>query len=227
MNSLKVIRSMLLNGLILFTVLPVRAGIPVIDTSNLAQAIQQVAAWNQQYNQMILQLNQLTSMKEKLDGARSLGTVLNNPSINSQLPLEMQNTAAMMANPSALSSSAASLSSVMSTFGIAPGAAATTGQGNADLLLKMQAILTAAQVRQTQIGQLATRVDTTADAKESLDLINRNSLENATLNNQVMQTMATIEAGRQQERLRQIASDQVFMAGVKAGGAAPIMNLPY
>lgn len=227
MNLLKILRSLFFSGLILFAVLPVRAGIPVIDTSNLAQAIQQVAAWNQQYNQMILQLNQLTSMTEKLDGARSLGTVLNNPSINSQLPLEMQTTAAMMANPAALSSSAASLSSIMSTFGIVPGAAATTGQGNADILLKMQAILTAAQARQMQIGQLANRVDTTADAKESLDLINRNSLENATLNNQVMQTIATIEAGKQQERLRQIASDQAFMSDIKAGGAAPIINYSY
>lgn len=227
MRFLQYSRAVVLSVFVLFAALPARAGIPVIDATNLAQAIQQVAAWIQQYNQMTAQFNQLTSMTNKLDGIRSLGTVLNNPLINSQLPPEMQNTAAMLANPAAFSSTAASLSSIMSTFGIAPGAASTVGQGNADLLLKMQAILTAAQDRQVQIGQLATRVDTTADAKESLDLINRNSLENATLNNQVMQTMATIEAGRQQERLRQLASDQTFMSGTKTGGAAPLRTFSY
>lgn len=226
MRFLQFSRAMLVSVFVLFAALPARAGIPVIDSTNLAQAIQQVAAWIQQYNQMNAQFNQLTSMTNKLDGIRSLGTVLNNPLINSHLPPEMQNTAAMLANPAAFSSTAASLSSIMSNFGIAPGASASI-QGNADLLLKMQAILTAAQDRQVQIGQLATRVDSTADAKESLDLINRNSLENATLNNQVMQTMATIEAGRQQERLRQIASDQTFMSGTKTGGAAPLRTFSY
>jgi type IV secretion system protein VirB5 len=60
------------------------AGIPVIDVSNLAQSIQQVIAWGQQYTQMAQQITtmrdqytQLTNTYNAMTGNRGLGTLLN------------------------------------------------------------------------------------------------------------------------------------------------------
>lgn len=48
---------------------PSRAGIPVIDFANLAQAIQQVISWAQQYQQMAQQINQLRQTYAQLQQA--------------------------------------------------------------------------------------------------------------------------------------------------------------
>jgi type IV secretion system protein VirB5 len=48
---------------------PARAGIPVIDFANLAQAIQQVIAWAQQYQQMAQQISQLRQTYVQLQQA--------------------------------------------------------------------------------------------------------------------------------------------------------------
>lgn len=60
------------------------AGIPVIDAANLAQSIQQVIAWGQQYTQMVDSINQLRAQYTQLQttynsmtGNRGLGTLLN------------------------------------------------------------------------------------------------------------------------------------------------------
>ena len=45
---------------------PARAGIPVIDVANLAQAIQEVIAWGQQYGQMVQQYEKLVQTYTQL-----------------------------------------------------------------------------------------------------------------------------------------------------------------
>lgn len=62
------------------------AGIPVIDAANLANSIQQVIAWGQQYTQMVDSINQLRAQYTQLQttynsmtGNRGLGTLLNSP----------------------------------------------------------------------------------------------------------------------------------------------------
>lgn len=206
--------------------IPARAGIPVIDVAAVAQAIMQVQSWAQQYQQMVSQYTQLTTMTGKLDGARMLGTTLNNPSISAALPAEMQNTAAMLANASVISTSPAALNSILNSFGVTGTGYVANGQGVADTLSKMQSILTAAQQRQVQIGNLASRVDSSVDAKDSMDLMNRNALENATINNQMMQTMATIEAAKQAETLRIYARNQAHANARLAGASAPSITYP-
>lgn len=60
------------------------AGVPVIDVANLAQAVQQVLAWAQQYTQMVdsirearNQVTQLQTTYNSTTGSRGLGTILN------------------------------------------------------------------------------------------------------------------------------------------------------
>ena len=68
------------------TFAPAEAGIPVIDVANLAQSVQQVIAWGQQYGQMTESINQLRNQYAQLantyaalTGNRGLGTLLNTP----------------------------------------------------------------------------------------------------------------------------------------------------
>lgn len=60
------------------TAAPVQAqGIPVIDVTAIMQAIEQVRAWEQQYQQMQQQLLQQQQMLQNTTGTRNLGTVAN------------------------------------------------------------------------------------------------------------------------------------------------------
>ena len=220
-----------ISTVLLLAALPARAGIPVIDAANLAQQIQQVIAWAQQYQQMVSQftklqqqLQQMQTMTSKLDGGRGLGSILQNPAIVNALPPEMRDAAQLLANPSGLSTNLAAINNVLASFGITQTGIVSAAQGNADALSKAQAILTAAQQRQTQLQALGLRVDGAADAKESLDLLNRNTLESASIQNQVMQTMAAIEAAKQQQELARQAESQRLSEQIARGGTAPLLR---
>ena len=52
------------------------AGIPVIDAANLAQAVQEVLAWAQQYQQMVQQLQQQRQQISAITGGRGMENVL-------------------------------------------------------------------------------------------------------------------------------------------------------
>jgi type IV secretion system protein VirB5 len=66
------------------------AQIPVIDSSNLAQAISQVQAWGQQYQQMIQQFQQLQQTYQSIQGVRGMGSLVNNPAQRNYLPANYQ-----------------------------------------------------------------------------------------------------------------------------------------
>jgi type IV secretion system protein VirB5 len=214
--------------------MPVRAGIPVFDAAALTQQLQQLVSWGQQFQQMGDQFNklqeqfqQMQTMTNKLDGARSLGSILNDPSINAVLPPEMRNAAQLLLNPSALGTSPANIDAILASFGVSNTVNATAGKQNADILGKAQSILTSTQQRQTQLQNLASRVDSSADAKESIDLLNRNVLEIAHITNQQIQTQASLEAARQATELANIARNQRHSRAMSEGAAQPIRNLTY
>jgi type IV secretion system protein VirB5 len=231
MSIRKFISSAAVSVLMLFAVLPARAGIPagipVLDGANLAQAIQAVLAWGQQARQMVDQYTQLQAMTGKLDGARSLGTILNNPNIQTALPPEMRDSTYLLLNPSTPATSAANLNQILTSFGVNTTVNPNAGQAAADTLGRAQQILASTQTRQTQLQALASRVDSTADAKDSLDMMNRNALEAASINNQMTQTMASLEAARQAAELKRLAENQAYFAGMRAGAAQPLRTFTY
>jgi type IV secretion system protein VirB5 len=55
---------------------PARAGMPVIDVANLAQAIQQVLSWGQQLQAMAAHLRQLQQTYQSLTGPRGMQNLL-------------------------------------------------------------------------------------------------------------------------------------------------------
>ncbi|ADU13896.1 type IV secretion system protein [Asticcacaulis excentricus] len=69
---------------------------PVIDASNLAQAVKQVSAWQKQYTQMTEQILHLKASYEKtkaeleaLTGSRGLGAIMDNPRVRDVLPSDL------------------------------------------------------------------------------------------------------------------------------------------
>jgi type IV secretion system protein VirB5 len=208
--------------------MPAHAGIPVFDAGNFTDVVanimrwlQQVQDWQQQLNQMQAQLTQAQTMTAKLDGARSLGSILNNPAIQSALPPELQNAASILMNPTGLTSSSAAISNLLSSYGITvPATGIAKGSQLADILLKNQSLLQSAQQRETQLTQLASRVDTAADAKESSDLVARNTIENGRIMNSLVQALAMQEVSRQQVELQVIAKGQATQAARAAALAA-------
>lgn len=234
MSIHKFISSAAVGMFMLCSALPARAGIPVIDVANLAQAIQEVIAWGQQASQMIDQYNklqqqysQLQTMTGKLDGMRSLGTIFNDPTIVSTLPTDMRNSTQLLLNPAGNVTSAANLAHILASFGVNTTGNPVSASAAADALGRAQQILASAQIRNAQLQQLATRVDTTIDAKDSMDMVNRNVLESANINNQMMQTMASLEAARQAAELKRLADNQAYFDRVKAAGALPAHNYTY
>ena len=234
MNIRKYFSAAALAFSVMFAAMPARAGIPVIDAGAIAHALTQVQAWGQQFQQMTDQFNklqqqfqQMQTMTNKLDGARSLGSILNDPAIKAALPPEMRDAAQLLLNPAALGTSQASINGILASFGVSTAVDANAGKQLADVLGKAQAILTSAQQRQTQLQNLAARVDTSADAKESLDLLNRNTLEVASITNQSIQTQASLEAARQATELANIARNQQISGAMASGAAKPLRTLTY
>lgn len=234
MNFRKLFSSTVVSVLMLFAALPARAGIPVIDAANLVNSLQQVLAWTQQAQDMVNQLNQLQqqfqqmqAMTTKLDGIRSLGTILNDPAIRAALPPEMRDSTQLLLNPAALATSQAHLNQILTSFGVNTTGNPNTGQAAADTLGRVQQILASTQTRSTQLAQLARRVDGTVDAKDSLDMVNRNVLEAASINNQMMQTMAALEAARQAAELKRLADNQRYFRNLNSGAGLPLKTYSY
>lgn len=65
---------------------------PVFDAATFAQAVKQVQAWKQQYDQMTVQIKQLQDQHAALTGSRGLGNIINNPQLRSIVPADAAQT---------------------------------------------------------------------------------------------------------------------------------------
>jgi len=223
--------SCLISASALLAPLTASAGIPVIDATSVAQQIQQVVAWGQQAQQMMQQItqlqNQLTQLQtitNKLDGARSLGTILQDPSIRSALPSEFTDSSQLLLNPSGRSASTQQLDSVLSSFGIDTTQNPNLARANADGFVRAQQVLTSTQARQNQTQQLAARVDNSADSKSSIDLLNRNTLELADIVNTQTQAQARYEAARHAQEMEDKARTEQRKRAMAAGLRQPVQQ---
>ena len=209
-----------------FGVQPARAGIPVIDVASLVQAILETLAWIQQAQDMIQQIeNQAEQIQgigrtvESLGNARNLGSILNDPNIQALMPDEIRNANQLLLNATAHSPDRlAAIEGALSAYGVQTsinGMDVRNVRGSADALGKMQKVLQSAQARNQQVTSLASRVDTSADAKDSMDMVNRNVIEQTRATGDLTQTIATIEATKQAETLQAIAASQQRLASFR------------
>lgn len=195
---------------------PAHAGIPVFDGANLANAIQQLMSWSDQYTQMTDQFNKLQdqlneakAIKGKLEGIKSLGSILNDPDIKALLPEEMKDAAKLLSSGTHTAARVTALKGILDTYGVKTtidGRDVLNGFDAADRLEKLKAMVESSNKRVAQINQLGVKLDSSADAKESMDLVGRNALEIAQAQTQATAQMASIEAAKAQEELRRRAA---------------------
>lgn len=207
MRLFKLFRAVTLSVVVAASAPAFAQGIPVFDASNFANMLTTISSWGTQYSQMVSQITEMQNnvarvqtLTTKFDGGRGLGAILNDSFVRSVMPPEIQNANLILTN--ALSSAqVAGINSVMSAYGI-PSSFPNLGRAEATQITNMQPVLAAAKQRETNIASLLAQVNTAPDAKSSMDLVSRNVLELASINNQLMQTMAMSEAGRNAANLR-------------------------
>ena len=203
---------------------PARAGIPVIDVANLAQAIQEVIAWGQQYAQMAQQYTQLVQTYNQLQqsyaaitGGRGMEALA--PMTNlarNYLPPDYAELANVMNNTSTTYSGLASQvqgiitsKSVLSAGQVAslsPQAQQLVDSGRKAGAL-LQTIATGAQQSQSNrfatLDALRAQIGAAADDKAIQDLQGRIATEQMMLTIEQSKNQALYEQVRAQEMQRQ------------------------
>lgn len=196
----------------------VAQGIPVIDTANLAQTIQQVANDITSIQNQVQQITQLQAQINSLNGMRGLGTILNNPLLKNYVPPEAYNVvnAVNVSGYSGLSATAKALRDVGMVYNCADrtgdarlACQSTLAQPYQHKGLLQDAMRSAAG-RLNQIQALMGQIDATTDQKSVQEIQARIGAENALLAHelsqlQMLQGLADSEEriARSRERERQ------------------------
>lgn len=213
------------------------AGIPVIDASNLAQQIQQVASWVQQYQQMTQQIAQLQQQIESVTGSRGFSAVLNSPAFQQarrMLPQDAQ-TLLNLANGGSygnLSSSINSIKQATSTLSAANfsdqlGAdrwMADLNRAASNKALSQQAY-DSAQQRLSNLEDLMQQISTTQDPKAIGELQARINVEQGLIQNEQakINAMAMLVNAERQISEMQARDVSVRMAGTNR--PIPVVNV--
>ena len=190
------------------------AGIPVLDVANLAQAVQQVLSWKQQYDQMVQQYQQMQSQYNSLTGSRNLGDILNNPLLQGVVPADVATVfnGLNQGGYSGLTSAAQGIRNAAMKYNcenmtgdtqIACQAALNT---NAQAQAYQQSALQLITQRVSQIQSLQSQINTTQDPKAIAELQARITAENTQVSNDANR-IAVMQALAQSQRL---AADQAL-----------------
>lgn len=213
-----------------------QAGIPVIDGANLAQAMQQVMAWAEQYKQMAEQIDQYAKQIEQarktydsISGIRNMGDLANtltDQGLRQYLPQEYQ---ALLSNgvgqwreirdanrrfDLAMSNLSRSNSASQAFHQMANMAAINRAASE-------QAYNRASQ-RFTVIQQLMNKVNQAPDQKDILDLQGRIQAEHAMLQNegnklQALTQLAMAQKDMQAQQNAEISMEFTRKKGLPAG----------
>jgi type IV secretion system protein VirB5 len=205
-----------------------RAGIPVIDVANLAQAIQQVLSWAQQYQQMTTQLQQQVQQIQAITGGRGMEALM--PMTNAARNYLPPDYAQLMQAVNGASATYAGLSGQVQAI-TAANAVLTNGQlgtmtpqmrqvvedGRKSAAM-LSAMTQSAQQNSSQrfaaLQQLITQIGAATDDKAIQDLQGRIVAEQAMLTNEQNKLQALYETARAQElaqrqRARENAIQQI------------------
>jgi type IV secretion system protein VirB5 len=169
----------------------------VYDPSNYLQAVKQVQAWEQQYQQMTQSLakaeatyQQVKSQVDAVTGVRGFGDLLNNPLLRNIIPTDLATTLSGLNATGTLSGKALSIrqgSEIYSCGDISNAAAKTTCQAilaqNAQAQAFQQDTMALLNQRSTQIDALRAEINTTQDPKAIAELQARLAAEEAQVAN--------------------------------------------
>jgi type IV secretion system protein VirB5 len=193
-------------------------GIPVIDSANLLQAVQQVTHDIAQIDNQVRQIVQLQQQLHSINGLRHLGQVLNNPLLRNYVPAEAHRLvdAVHTLGYRGLGPTARALRDAAMVYNCTDLAGAARVQCQSALAQPwqykglLQDAMQAAAGRLAQINGLMDEINATADQKAVQEIQARIGAENALLAHemsqlQMLQAMADSDEriARVQERERQ------------------------
>lgn len=214
-----------------------QAGIPVIDAANLANSLQQVIAWGEQYTQMaqqyqqlVQQYNQAVTTYNSMSGIRGMADLVNNVTLRRYLPNEWSQVMNLLDSPGGYTNLQSSINSIKGAVQIVaiedthldPNSAAgrafvgRQNQAATNRALTEEGFKQASD-RITAIQELIDKVNGVPDQKDVQDLQARIQAEQAMVQNETVKL--TLMAQLQQAQ-RDIAAQQAREIGMKSTKSA-------
>ncbi|MBT0571881.1 hypothetical protein KIK84_16320, partial [Curvibacter sp. CHRR-16] len=200
-------KSIVLSTIAFFSVCAQAQGIPVIDASNLAQALEQVSAWQKQYQQMTQQIEQLTKQVDALTSSHSYNQLANNSLIKQYLPKEFSDVNTLLKGGS-LSTNQSDIASIRSAYGVDVTSNPNAMQNEANALANAVGKQKSLDAQASSIETLQNQIPALEDLKASSDLVNRNLNEVQTLLIQMLKRQDMAEATAAADKLREAAEKQ-------------------
>lgn len=200
-----------------------QAGIPVIDSTNLAQQIQQVAAWGQQFQQMQQQYQQLETTFNSLNGIRGMANLVNNPALRKYLPADYQSILNNGYGNWASIRSAAKLMGIENTSLNPNSDAAKAFESNANQVAINRAMAEAGYAQASQrfdsIQVLLDKLNQTPDAKDVAELQARIQAEQVMMQNEQTKLMMLSQLAHAQNEMSQQRAKEISLKALH--GEAP------
>lgn len=173
--------------------LPAQAGIPVIDVSNLAQAILQVTNTITMITNQVSQIQNQVTQIQAITGSRGLGTVLNNPNLQNYIPTDaMASYGAVDGGYGALSATGKTLRDAQMIYNCVDkpaGSARTICQATFARPYQQKAYMqqgfNTSNQRMTQIQGLMSQINSTQDEKAIAEVQGRIGAETAMVLNEM------------------------------------------
>lgn len=207
-------------------------GIPVIDAANLAQALQQVAAWQQQLQAMSQQYQQQVAQFKALTGARGYGEILNNPLLQKYLPLNWQQvySGVRTGNMSEVASAARQQQMIYDCL-------SQTGQSQQLCRAQLAAPYQVRDIFQKaydtavaqfdRIQQLQSQINTTEDPKGVAELQARIGTEQTVLQNAMLQAQLGQQLAEGENKLILQQRAEIAQKAYSSGGALDTQPVSY
>jgi len=168
-----------------------QAQFAVIDFANLTQALIQVNAWKQQYEQMANQYSQLRKQYDAITGSRNLGDIANNPALQALVPsdvaglyAEIQSSGARAMTPAAKAlRDRSKIYDCENRLGTDKVSCQALLGNNAQLQSIAQSALSLVEQRGGQIRSLQQQINATSDVKAIGELQARLQVESTQVGN--------------------------------------------
>lgn len=188
------------------------AGIPVFDGANLAQAVQQIVSWGDQYGQMMDQINQAKAEYDSITGIRGFGDAVNNPYLKDIIPSQVGDIYknVQQGGVNGLTGAAKNIRDAAMIYDCSSksGQDYKTCQASLNSNAQTQALnqnaLDVADLRAEQIDNLRKQINTTQDSKAIAELQARLQAENTQVANDANRiALMQAEAKTQYDAVRQ------------------------
>jgi type IV secretion system protein VirB5 len=228
-------------ALIFFGAGQAKAGIPVIDAANLANSVQQVLAWGQQYTQMaqqysqlVQQYNQTVTTFNSMNGVRGMASLVNNPALRRYLPNEWNQAMNLLSTPGGYTNLQTSINGIrnaarivdVNSTGLDPNSdvgRAFQGQQNQAAMNRAlsEEGFKQASDRITAIQTLIDSVNGVPDAKDVADLQARIQSEQAMVQNESVKLQLMAQLQQAQRDIQDQQSREILMKSGRSASGIP------